>query len=141
MVNLVIKSMEPVLQNRNVTFMIGQLYDCEGDEQLIKQVWINLISNAIKYTGKKSKAIIEIGSSLEGIDIIYYVKDNGAGFDMKYADKLFSVFKRLHKASDFEGIGIGLATVNSIISRHGGVCRAEGKVGKGSTFCFTLPKI
>ena len=139
MVAKAIKFLEPETQNRNVIFNVGQLYDCEGDEQLVRQVWINLISNAIKYTGKMSEAIIEIGSSRQDMEITYFVKDNGAGFDMKYAEKLFSVFKRLHKASDFEGIGIGLATVNSIVTRHGGGCSAEGKVGKGASFYFSLP--
>jgi signal transduction histidine kinase len=140
MVNLVIKSMDQEIQNRDVTFNIGQLYDCKGDEELIKQVWINLVSNAIKYTGKKAKAIIEIGSDNMEHEIIYFVKDNGDGFNMKYVEKLFGVFKRLHKTGDFEGIGIGLANVKRIITRHGGRCSAEGKVGEGATFTFTLPK-
>ncbi|MCX6267384.1 MAG: response regulator [Bacteroidetes bacterium] len=139
MVNEVVKSLEPEMQNRNVIFKIGQLFDCEGDVQLIRQVWINLISNAIKYTGKRAEAIIEIGSIHQDMQITYFVKDNGAGFDMKYAGKLFTVFKRLHKASDYDGIGIGLATVNSIITRHGGSCSAEGEVGKGAAFFFSLP--
>ena len=139
MVNQVITFFKPDTQNRDISFNIGQMHDCEGDEQLIKQVWVNLISNAIKYTGKKAAAIIEIGSYSGENEITYFIKDNGAGFDPKYAKKLFGVFKRLHKASDFEGVGIGLANVNSIIARHGGRCSAEGEVDKGATFFFSLP--
>ena len=140
MVNHVIRFFEPDIQNRSIVFKIGQMHDCEGDEQLLKQVWINLISNAIKYTGKKETAIIEIGSESKEFETVYFIKDNGAGFNNKYAEKLFGVFKRLHKTSDFEGIGIGLANVNSIITRHGGRCSAEGKLDEGATFTFTLPK-
>lgn len=140
MVEQVIKSFEPETQNRNIVFNIGQIEDCEGDEQLLKQVWINLISNAIKYTGKTTGAIIEIGSSKQDKELTYFVKDNGAGFDMKHAGKLFAVFQRLHKPSDFEGIGIGLANVNNIITRHGGSCKAEGELGLGATFTFNLPR-
>ena len=139
MVTQVIRFFETETQNRNIVFNIGQIHDCNGDEQLIKQVWINLISNAIKYTGKRAEAAIEIGSALQDSEIMYFVKDNGAGFDMQYAEKLFSVFQRLHKTSDFAGIGIGLANVNNIITRHGGRCSAEGEVGKGATFYFCLP--
>ena len=135
----VIKFFEPETKDRNLTFHIGEIPDSEGDEQLLKQVWINLISNAIKYTRKKPEAIIEIGSSVAERETTYFVKDNGAGFDMHYAKKLFGVFQRLHKQSDFEGVGIGLANVNSIVTRHGGRCSAEGEVGKGATFFFCLP--
>jgi two-component system, sensor histidine kinase and response regulator len=140
MVKKVIQFFEPETKSRSITFHVGQLHHCEGDEQLIKQVWVNLISNAIKYTGKRINAVVEIGSILRDREIVYFVKDNGAGFDMKYAAKLFSVFQRLHKTSDFEGVGIGLANVNSIITRHGGNCTAEGEIGAGATFSFTLPR-
>ena len=140
MVNQAVTFFEPDIQNRNITFNIGKLLDCEGDEQLLKQVWINLISNAIKYTGKRADALVEIGSSCADGEITYFIKDNGAGFDTKYSQKLFGVFKRLHKTSDFEGIGIGLANVNSIVTRHGGRCRAEGEVDKGATFYFCIPQ-
>ncbi len=139
MIKQVIKLLEPETQNRNITFHLGQIHDCEGDEQLLKQVWINLISNAIKYTGKKEEAIIEIGSVRNDEEIDFFVKDNGAGFDNKYAGKLFTVFKRLHKPGDFNGIGIGLAIVNSIVTRHGGRCSGNGEVGMGATFRFYLP--
>jgi signal transduction histidine kinase len=139
MVGQVIAFFEPETKNRNLTIRPGHLADCEGDPQLLKQVWINLISNAIKYTGRQPEAIIEIGSTIESNEITYFIKDNGAGFDMKYVKKLFGVFKRLHKHDDFEGVGIGLANVNSIITRHGGHCSATGETGKGATFFFSLP--
>ena len=138
MVQQVIKFFGPDIQNRIITFKVASLPDIKGDEGLLRQVWINLVSNAIKYSMKKPEAIIEIGSFSGDNEDTFFVKDNGAGFNMKYAEKLFSVFKRLHKTSDFEGIGIGLANVNRIITRHGGRCRAEGEVDKGATFYFTI---
>ena len=139
-VQQVIKFFDPEIQNRKITLNVETLPEIKGDEDLIRQVWINLISNAIKYTMKKPEAIIEIGSSSTDKEITFYIKDNGAGFNVKYAEKLFGVFQRLHKPRDFEGIGIGLANVNRIITRHGGHCRAEGEVDKGATFYFSLPK-
>jgi len=128
------------IKTRAIEIKIDPLPETYGDVQLIGQVWINLLSNAIKYTGKKDKAIIEIGSYTEGNDTVFFVKDNGVGFDMNYANKLFGVFQRLHKASDFEGVGIGLANVNRIVTRHGGRCWAEGEVDKGAVFYFSLPE-
>ena len=127
------------IKSREIEIKIAPLHETYGDYQLIGQVWANLISNAIKYTGKKEKPVIEIGSYVEGSETIFYIKDNGAGFKMKYVDKLFNVFQRLHKSSDFEGIGIGLANINRIVTRHGGRCWAEGEVEKGATFYFTIP--
>ena len=141
MVNRVIKTFSDELVGRNIEINISDLPDAKGDEELISQVWVNLISNAIKYSRKQDKAVIDIGGKIEGDKIIFYIKDNGAGFDMKYAGKLFGVFQRLHKARDFEGIGIGLANVNRIITRHGGECWAESEVGKGATFFFSKPNI
>jgi PAS domain S-box-containing protein len=109
-----------------------------ADEGLVKQVLSNLLSNAVKYSRKKVKPVIEIGSNEKHHKTIYYVKDNGAGFDMKHADKLFRPFQRLHDKTQFEGTGIGLAIVHSIITKHGGHIWAEGKDGKGATFFFTL---
>jgi len=105
----------------------------------MRQVWFNLISNAIKYTGHKDKAVIEIGSLKKDADTIYYVKDNGAGFDMQYYNKLFGVFQRLHSVKDFDGTGVGLAIVHRIISKHGGTIWAEAKPNDGATFYFSLP--
>jgi len=106
---------------------------------MIRQVWINLISNALKYSRNKEIAEIEIGSYEKGEQTCYYIKDNGAGFDMQYADKLFGVFQRLHKLNEFEGTGIGLALVKTIVKRHGGYVWGEGKVNEGAAFYFTLP--
>ncbi|MBC7451546.1 MAG: GHKL domain-containing protein [Cytophagales bacterium] len=119
---------------------INTLLPVYADRSLLTQVWINLISNAIKYSGKKETSQIEIGSAIQdNHEIIYYVKDNGAGFSMDYVDKLFCVFQRLHSNKEFEGTGIGLAIVQRIINRHGGKVWAEGKVNEGATFYFTLP--
>ena len=139
LVTLVLKTFSDEIAQRNVEINISELPDIKGDENLIKQVWVNLISNALKYSRNKEKAVIDIGGKIENDKTIFYIKDNGAGFDMKYADKLFGVFQRLHKARDFEGIGIGLANVNRIVVRHGGKCWAESEVGKGATFFFSIP--
>ena len=111
----------------------------EADSILLKQVWVNLISNAIKYSSKKENPVIEIGEIPAENETTYYVKDNGAGFEMKYADRLFGVFQRLHYPTEFEGTGVGLAIVNRIITKHGGRVWAESKVDEGATFFFTLP--
>ncbi|MEO6720631.1 MAG: PAS domain S-box protein [Ferruginibacter sp.] len=120
---------------------IGDLPVSYADHSLLRQVWINLISNAIKYSCKKESPVIEIGSINAEGEITYYVKDNGAGFNMEYANKLFGVFQRLHSPNEFEGTGIGLAIVQRIIVKHGGRVWAEGVVDKGATFYFTLPKL
>jgi signal transduction histidine kinase len=116
------------------------LEPAKGDLSMLRQVWVNLISNAIKYSGKKQEARIEIGSFDEPDKTCYYVKDNGVGFNMEYIGKLFGVFQRLHKADEFEGTGVGLALVKRIVQRHGGSIWAEAKVGEGATFYFSLPK-
>ncbi|MDO9510517.1 MAG: CHASE3 domain-containing protein [Bacteroidales bacterium] len=139
MVSRVLDTFTDELAARNVEIRIAELPDSWGDENLLNQVWINLISNALKYSKNTEKAVIEIGGKMEDDKTIYYVKDNGVGFDMKYADKLFGVFQRLHKAKDFEGIGIGLANVNRIVMRHGGNCWAESEINKGTTFFFSNP--
>jgi PAS domain S-box-containing protein len=136
----VIKFFDSEMTGRKITFYLEPLPEVKGDEELIRQVWTNLISNAIKYTMKKPEAVIEIGSTSNDNEITFYIKDNGAGFNMKYAEKLFGVFKRLHKTSDYEGVGIGLANVNRIVTRHGGHCRAEGEEDKGAIFYIGLPK-
>jgi signal transduction histidine kinase len=126
--------------DRNIEFVIGTLPDINGDIDMIRQVWTNLFTNAVKFTGKKDKAKIEVGSTSDGNNVTYYVRDDGAGFDMQYVSKLFGVFQRLHSTEEFEGTGVGLANVKRIIERHGGSVRAEGKVGEGATFYFTLPR-
>lgn len=117
----------------------GRLPEAYGDYSLLNQVWINLISNAIKYSAKKEKPCIEIGAREGDGEVEYFIKDNGAGFDMAYADKLFGTFQRLHDVTEFEGTGIGLAIVQRIILKHGGKIRAEAQPEKGATFYFTLP--
>jgi len=124
---------------RNIQFKLQPLPPAQGDPHLLSHVWSNLISNAIKYTRLKPAAEIEITGRAEGGEIVYCVKDNGAGFDMKYVQKLFGVFQRLHADTAFEGTGIGLALVQHIVQRHGGRVWAEGEVNKGATFYFTLP--
>lgn len=117
---------------------IGKLHRIEGDSRLIEQVMHNLISNAIKYSSKKENPVVEIYSKEKNDEVIFSVKDNGAGFDMKYYDKLFGVFQRLHKQNEFEGAGVGLSIIQRIITKHGGKVWAEGKVGEGATFSFSL---
>ncbi|NLN38597.1 MAG: PAS domain S-box protein [Smithella sp.] len=125
---------------RNLSFIVEKVPAGWGDRTLIKQVYSNLLSNAIKYTKTKTEARIETGGYTDGDDNIYYVKDNGVGFDMEYYDKLFGVFHRLHSSDDYEGTGVGLAIVQRIIHRHGGRVWAEGKVDEGAVFYFTLQR-
>jgi len=120
---------ETILPEKNTPIIeVGELHPVECDRRLIQQVWINLISNAVKYSGKKEKPVIKLSSVKSGDEIIYCIKDNGVGFDMKYAGKLFGVFQRLHKASDFEGTGVGLALIHRIVLRHHGRVWAEAEV-------------
>jgi light-regulated signal transduction histidine kinase (bacteriophytochrome) len=123
---------------RNVALEIADRLSAQGDARLITIVLVNLLGNAWKYTAKQHDAHITFGQEKKENEIIFYVQDNGAGFDMAYAHKLFTPFQRLHLDSEFEGSGIGLATVERIISRHGGRIWAEAAVGKGATFYFTL---
>ena len=118
-----------------------QLPPAKGDQSLIKQVWINLVSNAIKYSKYKPKTRIEIGAYEKDSHVVYFVKDNGAGFDMQYYDKLFGVFQRLHSQEEFEGTGIGLAIVQKIVHRHQGTVWAESTLNEGTCFYFSLPAI
>ncbi|MCW3077634.1 MAG: His Kinase (Phospho-acceptor) protein [Bacteroidetes bacterium] len=127
--------------DRNIQFHINPLLPAAGNVTSLKHVWANLISNAIKYTKYKDKSVIEISSEANGGEIIYSIKDNGAGFDMRYANKLFGVFQRLHSDDEFEGTGVGLAMVQRIINKHGGRVWAQGAVNEGATFFFALNKI
>jgi PAS domain S-box-containing protein len=126
--------------DREIQLLLNDLPDAYSDIVTIRQVWINLVSNALKYTRHKEKAIIEIGSEEGDDSVTYYVKDNGAGFDMQYYSKLFGVFQRLHSLEQFEGTGVGLAIVHRIISKHGGKVWAEAQPDKGATFYFSLVK-
>lgn len=125
-------------RGREMEIHVADLPPGSGDITLVRQVWLNLLSNAIKYTRLRNPAVIEISSTRQDGQTAYFVRDNGTGFDMRYIDKLFGVFQRLHKAEDYEGTGVGLAIVQRIIHRHGGRVWAEGKVDHGATFYFTL---
>ena len=126
-------------QRREIELSINSMLTIQGDSSMLKQVMTNLVSNALKYSNKREKSVVEIGSYADNGHHVYYVKDNGAGFDMRYYDKLFGVFQRLHSASEFEGTGVGLALVQRIVTKHGGRVWAEGKVDEGATFYFSLP--
>ncbi|HUL72782.1 MAG TPA: ATP-binding protein [Vicinamibacterales bacterium] len=111
-----------------------------GDRALLKQVWVNLVSNAVKYSGKRERPLVRIGGHREGGETVYWVRDNGVGFDMRYAAKLFGVFQRLHSAEEFPGTGVGLAIVQRVVVRHGGRVWAESRPGEGACFFFSLPR-
>jgi light-regulated signal transduction histidine kinase (bacteriophytochrome) len=124
---------------RRMRLVLHPLPPAWGDPAMIRQVMANLLSNAVKFTSKKAEATIEVGGYAEGGENVYSVRDDGAGFDPRYAEKLFGVFQRLHSLSEFEGTGVGLAIVQRIVHRHGGRVWAQGEPDKGTTFYFTLP--
>jgi light-regulated signal transduction histidine kinase (bacteriophytochrome) len=140
LVRSLVREAERDIGKRQVEWTIQNLPEVEADPALVRLVMVNLISNALKYTRTRTVAKIEISAESSKIENIIHVKDNGVGFDPRYAHKLFGVFQRLHRAADFEGTGIGLANVRRIIARHGGRCWAEGKVDHGAVFYFTLPR-
>ncbi|MFZ0545657.1 MAG: ATP-binding protein [Candidatus Promineifilaceae bacterium] len=140
MVEEVIASFEQEQEGRDISWRVRPLPSVQGDHSLLRQVWVNLISNALKFSRNQSQMEIEVGYSIDNEELIFFVSDNGVGFNMKYANRLFGVFQRLHTSSEFDGTGIGLATVQRIIQRHGGRVWAEGEEGEGATFYFTLPK-
>jgi len=138
LVGRALQDLEPECEGRKIDWRIGDLPSVECDPGLMKQVFANLLSNAVKYTRPREQAVIEVGQViLEGAPTIF-IRDNGAGFDQHYANKLFGVFQRLHSAEEFEGTGVGLATVQRIVQKHGGRIWAEAEVDKGATFFFTL---
>lgn len=126
-------------RNTNITWDLGPLPDSYGDANTLRQVWINLVSNAVKYSKNATQPHIEIGSTEDNRETVFFVKDNGVGFDSKYKDKLFKVFQRLHSAGEFEGTGVGLAIVEKVISKHGGKVWVEAEKNKGACFYFSLP--
>jgi signal transduction histidine kinase len=125
---------------RHVEFICDDLPAAEGDEALVRQVWFNLVDNAFKYTRHQEHTRIEISARKEDDGLTFTVRDNGAGFDMRYVHKLFGVFQRLHRVEDYDGTGIGLALVQRIVQRHGGRVWAEGETGRGAVFSFWLPE-
>jgi len=141
LVDDVIRELEPDTAGRDITWRIGDLPAVDGDAAMLRVVMANLISNALKYTRTRRQARIEIGTqAAEDPEAVIFVRDNGVGFDMAYGDKLFGVFQRLHGADEFEGTGIGLATVRRIIARHGGRTWARGELDGGAVFFVALPR-
>jgi PAS domain S-box-containing protein len=136
----VFEELKSIIPEQTLLLDIKTLPPARGDQSMIRQVFINLLSNAIKFTRPKGAGVIEIGCIVKKNQNIYYVKDNGVSFDMRYAGELFGVFQRHHTVDEFEGTGIGLAIVQRIIHRHGGKVWAEGEIDKGATFYFTLPR-
>jgi two-component system sensor kinase len=141
MVSAIAHTLIAAVPSRKIEADIRPMPFAYADPALIRQVWVNLISNAIKFTKTKETAIIVISGEEKDGEVEYSIEDNGAGFDMQYAEKLFGVFQRLHSSEEFEGTGVGLAIVSHIVLRHGGKVRAEGKVNEGARFFFTLPKL
>jgi light-regulated signal transduction histidine kinase (bacteriophytochrome) len=133
-----LQGLQAELDGRQIEISVGELPDAQADPHLLKQVWVNLLSNAIKFTRGRAPAVIHVGHEMrEGVPV-YFVRDNGTGFDMRYAGKLFTIFQRLHRQEDFEGTGVGLAIVQRIVSRHGGRAWAHSTKNQGATFYFTL---
>jgi signal transduction histidine kinase len=141
LVDETLEVLKPAMEDRDIDIRIGDLPMLDCDPSLIKHVIVNLLSNAIKFTRDNKPAIIEVGQIAGQGTPVIYVRDNGVGFDMRYVDKLFGIFQRLHRREDFEGIGVGLATVQRVVHKHGGRVWAESEIGKGATFYFALRRI
>ncbi len=141
MANSIFHEITDEAQRKAINFRINEIPPVFGDTNLIRQVWINLISNAVKFSSRREDSVIEIGMFERDGRSFYYVKDNGAGFNEKYKNKLFGVFQRLHSDQEFTGTGVGLALVQRIINRHGGLIAAESEIDKGALFYFYLPEI
>jgi len=135
-----LEKIAPDFMNREINWSVQQLPMVSGDYSLLKQVWVNLLDNAVKYTKLKKTAEITVNYRDEKDNFVFFIKDNGVGFDMKYAGKLFGVFQRLHSQTEFEGTGIGLANVQRILQKHNGKAWAVAELDKGATFYFSLPK-
>src|SRR5438034_10538030 len=136
----VVDALRAAQPQTNARFEVGPLPEAVGDPVLLRQVWTNLLDNALKFSAARQPALISVGARQAEDGIVYFVRDNGVGFDMGYRDKLFGVFHRLHRADEFAGYGLGLATVQRIIDKHGGPVRAEAEPGQGATFYFILPR-
>jgi PAS domain S-box-containing protein len=140
LIHEVVDALQSDNEGRNIEWKIAKLPQIQADAPMLRQVWANLIGNAVKYTRPRDPARIEIGCNENGTEFVFYIGDNGVGFDMQYAHKLFGVFQRLHRVEEFEGTGIGLANVQRIVLRHHGRVWAEGRLNEGSKFFFTIPK-
>lgn len=141
LVRAVLQSLQAEQKGRQIELSIDEIPATEADPQLLKQVWVNLITNALKYTRSRDKVVIRVGSEKINGAPVYFVQDNGVGFDMRYAHKLFGVFQRLHRAEDYEGTGVGLAIVQRVVARHGGRVWAQAAKNQGATFYFTLQEV
>ena len=139
LIHEIIEELTPKNDERNIEWVIQSLPWINADINTIRQVWMNFISNAIKYSGNNAHPRIEIGAFRHEGQSAFFIKDNGVGFDEKYKDKLFKVFQRLHGTEEFEGTGVGLALVEKIVSKHGGKVWAQGEVDKGASIYFSLP--
>ena len=139
LVRAVFDEVVPEEARRRIEFRLASLPPVIGDRATLRQVWANLIDNAVKYSSNRPRQVIEIGGEQTETETVFQVRDNGVGFDMAYADKLFGVFQRLHGVREFEGTGVGLAIVGRIVQRHGGRVWAEGAVDRGATLYFSLP--
>ena len=137
LVEKIVEQVKKQVEGRSVNVSVGEMPGAWADPALLNQVFFNLIDNAFKYTRRRAQAVVEIGSREIGSERVFFVRDNGAGFNMEYAGKLFGVFQRLHRAEDFEGTGVGLAIAQRIVLRHGGRIWAEAEVDRGATFYFT----